>query len=260
MPLKRMTRCLAALLLLGAGSAHGGPAEDKLLACMRANIPPTLRIQQFRLESFDRSNGTRVLQGRLYAKRENNLLRAMLRLTAPVDLNGAAYLIREGEKSDEMYVYLPALGRTRRIQGGAGDGPLFGTDLSYADLKQVQNAFEGSSPAIEGQETIEGHAATLLGLTPHAESGSLYSRIRAAIDPKSCVALRVDFYEGQNIRKQLTAPVAALARSGNYWYAGEAEMKDLKLGTRTTLKITGVQGGEDVAGRFFDSRSFYLAN
>ncbi|MFW1568148.1 hypothetical protein ACEV9J_24615, partial [Vibrio parahaemolyticus] len=91
------------------GSAYAGSAEDKLLACMRANIPPTLRIQQFRLESVDRSNSTRVLQGRLYAKRENNQLRAMLRLTAPADINGASYLIREGDKSDEMYVYLPAL-------------------------------------------------------------------------------------------------------------------------------------------------------
>ncbi len=249
-----------AVLSLPCAMAVAGPAEEKLMACMRANIPPTLRIQEFQLTSTDRKGERRLLTGRLFAKRENELLRAMLKLSAPADVNGAAYLIREGAKTDEMHVYLPALNRTRRIMGGAGDGPLFGTDLSYADIKQVQNAFSGSTPLIEGREKIEGRAVTVLGVVPTAESGSRYSRIKAWIDDTSCVALKVEFLEGATTRKRLLAPAAAITKAGNYWYVNDSTMSDLKLGSKTQLKIVGVKSGEDIANRYFDARNFFLGN
>lgn len=253
----------AAMLALGitlAGFAHAGPAEDQIMACMRANIPPTLRIQEFQLSSTDRKGSARLMSGRLFARRDGELLRAMLKLTAPADVNGAAYLIREGVKSDEMYVFLPALNKTRRIMGGAGDGPLFGTDLSYADVKQVQNAFSGSAPKIEGREKIEGRAVTAMGVVPRPESKSRYSRIKAWIDDASCLALKVEFMEGATIRKRLVSPASAITKAGSYWYVADSTMTDLKLGTKTQLKITGVKSGEDIASRYFDSRNFYLGN
>lgn len=253
-------RWMAALVLssLAAGSARAGPAEDKLLDCMRANIPPTLRIQEFSLRATDRAGAARVLSGRLFAKREGDLLRTMLKLTGPADLNGAAYLMREGKGNDEMYVFLPALNRVRRITGGGSGGSLFGTDLSYADIKQLHNAFASSAPAIEGGDKIDGRPVKILGVSPSTAAGSRYSRIRAWVDEASCVALRVDFMEGKELRKQLTVPSASLAKSGSYWYAAEAQMKDLKEGSHTLLKITGVKSGEDVANRYFDPRNFYL--
>lgn len=248
---------LAALL---PGVLHAGEAEDKLMACMRANIPPTLRIQEFQLTSVDRKGDKRLLTGRLFAKRDGELLRAMLKLSAPADVNGAAYLIREGAKKDEMYVFLPALNKTRRIMGGAGDGPLFGTDLSYADIKQVQNAFNGSMPKIEARETLDGRKVAVMGVVPTAESGSRYSRIKAWIDDVSCVAMKVEFMEGAAPRKRLLAPAAALVKAGDYWYVNDSTMTDLKLGTKTQLKITGVKSGEDIANRYFDARNFFLGN
>lgn len=249
-----------ALLLCSGRLALAGPAEDKLMSCMRANIPATLRIQEFQLQTVDRKGDKRLMQGRLFAKREGELLRAMLKLTSPSDLNGAAYLMREGEKKDEMYVFLPALNKTRRITGGASDGPLFGTDLSYADIKQVHSAFTGASPKIEGREKLDGRPVTILSALPTPESGSRYSRIKAWIDDGSCVATKVEFFEGSSARKQLLAPAGAIAKSGDYWYLSESTMTDLKLGTKTQLKVTGVKSGEDVANRYFDSRNFFLGN
>ncbi len=255
----RATGMLSLLLVLAA-PVQAGPDEDKLMACMRGNIPPTLRIQEFQLTSVDQKGDKRLLTGRLFAKREKELLRAMLKLSAPADVSGAAYLIREGVKADEMYVFLPALNKTRRITGGAGDGPLFGTDLSYADIKQVQNAFSGSTPKIEAREKINSRPVTVLGVVPTPGSGSRYSRIKAWIDDASCLALKVEFMEGSTTRKRLAAPASAIAKAGDYWYVNDSTMTDLKLGTKTQLKITGVKSGEDLANRYFDSRNFFLGN
>jgi len=251
---------LASAAAMAPGLAQAGPAEDKLIACMRDNIPKTLRIQEFDLTATDRAGAARLLRGRLFAKREEGKLKAMLRLTSPADVDGSSYLMLEGEKLDQMYVFLPALNKVRRINGGSGDGPLFGTDLSYADIKQISNAFSGSSPTLEGSEKIDGRTVQRISVTPHAESGSRYRRIRAWVDETSCVALKAEFMEGETVRKRLASPAASLTKSGAYWYAAEATMSDLKEGSRTRLKVTGVKSGEDVANRYFDSRNFYVGN
>jgi len=258
--MRTLVLALAGSAALLSGAVQAGAAEDKLIACMRANIPQTLRIQEFDLTATDRAGASRLLRGRLFAKREEDKLKAMLRLVAPADVSGAAYLLLEGEKADQMYVFLPALNKVRRINGASSDGPLFGTDLSYADIKQVSNAFSGSSPTLEASEKIEGRAVKRISVVPHAESGSRYSRIRAWVDEASCVAVKAEFLEGDIVRKRLVSPTASLTKAGSYWYAGEATMSDLKEGSHTKLKVTGVKSGEDVANRYFDSRNFYVGN
>ena len=54
-------------------------------------------------------------------------------------MRDAAYLVREASdpgKEEEMYVYLPALQKVRRITGAMKDSSLFGTDLSYSGPKR----------------------------------------------------------------------------------------------------------------------------
>lgn len=245
-----------------AVAASGDPALDKVLACMRANVPSTLRIQDLELQATDRAGGTRTLKGRLYALRDHGLLRAMLRIAAPSDLAGAAYLVRESaaaSRADEMYLYLPALNRVRRIAGASAEDSFLGTDFSYNELKQIENAFNHADGKLEAPAQLDGRTVDVLAFRP-TENGSRYSLLRAWVDRKTCVALKVVFYEGAAPRKELSAPASALAQSGNYWYLTQAEMRDLKEGTRTVLRITGVTSGADLAARYFDPHSFYLGN
>lgn len=254
-------RTLAALLLAATPlTAPAAPPLDAVLACMRANIPQTLRIQSFELESVDRAGGARRLQGRLYGQRENGLLRVMLRLEGPADLRGAAYLLREAEPADEMYVFLPALNKTRRVAGGTRDNGLFGTDFSYNDLKQVHHAFAGGEMTLRGAQTLEGRPVHLLDLRPGEMAETRFDHIQAWVDSASCVALKVEFRRAGKLHKRMTAPAVELRQSGQHWYAGSALMEDLDAGTRTHLRITGVTSGEDLAGRYFNPRMFHLGN
>jgi hypothetical protein len=256
-------RCLAVTLLLTlSASAAADPAVDKIMDCMRANVPPTLRIQEIQLQATDRAGATRTMRGKLFALRDKGLVRAMLRISEPNDLAGASYLVREtGEgKADEMYMFLPAVGRSRRISGASGDGSFLGTDFSYNDIKELENAFNGADGKLEKPDQIEQRPMNVITFVPKPEQASRYSRLRAWVDQKTCVALKVDFYEGDTQRKELTAPVSALQQSGTYWYLSQATMQDLKDHTTTKLNVTGVNSGGDLASRYFDPHSYYMGN
>jgi len=256
---------IAALVVASAVSGDPLPAAtplSKVLDCMRDNVPPTVRIQEVELTSTDRAGGTRVLKGKLFAIRENGLVRSMLRISAPSDLSGAAYLVREtpADRGDEMYMFLPSVNRVRRISGASAEGALLGTDFSYNDVKQFENAYDGTEPKLEAPDNIQGRPAWVMTTKAKTGEDSRYSTVKTWIDQKTCVALKIDFFEGDKLRKELAAPATGLMQSDKYWYVSEAEMRDLKEGTKTALKVVGVTSGSDLPSRYFDAHSFYLGN
>jgi hypothetical protein len=259
-----------ALLIMAAVIASSARAEDtkKVLDCMRANVPPTLRIQEIEFAATDRSGGTRTLKGRVYTLLEKTssgggLVRAMLRINEPSQFAGAAYLVRETEDylNEGMYVFLPSVNRVRRVSGTFADGALLGTNFSYNDFKQLENAFVGSAAQLESTGKIEDRPVTVMLFKPIPNpkaQPSRYSLVRTWVDQKACMPLKADFYEGETVRKQLNASPSALRKSGDYWYLSEVEMRDLAEGTRTVLRVTGVTAGHELPGTYFNPQLFYL--
>ena len=238
------------------------PAFEKAYACMRATVPNTLRVQDIQFDSTDRTGGTRTLRGKVYAADDKGLARVSIRITEPANVSGAAYLVRErGEgKEDDMFVYLPSVGRVKHITGAFANSSLLGTDFSYAETKLIQSAFSGADGKLEAPETIDGRSVLVFSLKPKASKISPYTRVRVHMDEKTCVPLKAEFYQGEALRKQLSAPVTALKPSGKYWFLSQIEMRDLKEGSSTLIKIGNAAEVPKLNNGLFAPASFYLGN
>jgi outer membrane lipoprotein-sorting protein len=268
MRLQTPGRFARTLLLVLAGAVPVAAQADaataaSVLACMRANVPATVRVEDIELTSTDAAGNARILKGRLVIGSDNGLLRAQLRMQAPPDLAGAGYLLREGEAGtdDQMWIYLPAVRRVRRISSAGADGPLLGTDFSYGDIKSIANAFSGGEVTLApATETLDGRAMWRLDMSPKAAAMSRYSHIRVWVDQASCVALKVEFDVGNQPAKELRAPADALKRFNHYWYVSQVEARDLEQGTRTRLQIQGLTAGTPVPSGTFDPHAFLSDN
>src|SRR4051812_23331092 len=76
------------------------------------------------------------------ARRQQGLLQTMVRFSAPEELAGTAFLMREQQGgASEQYVYLSGLKRTRRIVGREREGSFMGSDFTYADMQRVDAKF-----------------------------------------------------------------------------------------------------------------------
>lgn len=187
----------------------------------------------------------------------------MLHLSAPPNLAGAAYLIREQEASEDgvardgMYVYLPAVRRVRRVTGSIADGGLMGTSFSYADFKQLQNTFGDTHSSFEGTGEVEQRPTHVRVFRPRDASEGGYSLVRSWVDQKTCVPLKAEFYEGETLRKRMTSPVKALTQVDGYWYPSVVEMHDLRQNLRTTLRVLKVTPDKALSGGYFDPKTFY---
>ncbi|WP_420466119.1 outer membrane lipoprotein-sorting protein [Panacagrimonas sp.] len=246
-------------VLLGA-TVSAAADIDQIEACMRANVPKSLQVKTFELIATDRSGGTRMLSGRLYGRLDQDLIEATLRIELPADLRGAAYLVREAEsgKGEDMFVYLPALQKVRRISGGMKDSPLFGTDLSYADVKQIAYAFTDDSLKLEREDRLEERPMWVLSMSPTPDNDSRFDRVEAWIDQQSCMVIKADFMQAGEVRKRFVSSARHLAQSGPHWYVSQGRIEDLQAQTHTDLRIVDVFSGQDLADRLFNPRMFYL--
>lgn len=249
------------LLALTLGFCSGAWADDaqKVLECMRGNVPSSLRVQDIELISTDRSQGSRSLRGKLFAQNEASRVRVMLKVSAPENLAGSAFLLREAAKVSEqgMYVYLPSVRRVRRITGEFADGALLGSDFSYQEFRHLQNSFQDLSSTLEPAELIEQRPVHVLLSVPQAGSPANTARIRSWVDQQTCVPLKVEFYQNQSLQKVLTIPVSALKRSNQRWYPAEASIRDVKAGTSSQLRVLGVESGSKISKGSFEPSLFY---
>lgn len=264
-------KAIAASIALSLMLAQAAPAQaaadpdfQKVYGCMRANVPETLRGQEIQFDSIDRTGATRTLRGKLLGKRENGLSRFVIRITAPANVAGASYLLLErGAKAeDDMFVYLPGVGRVRHVTGAFANGSLLGTDFSYADAKLIQSTFMGADGKLEAPSEIEQRPVHVVTLTPGKKTKSpAYTLVRLWLDQKTCVPLKADFYTGdQQLRKELTASPSALRQSGKYSYLSEVQMRDLKEGTKTVMKFGNIEGDVKATPTMFDPNSFFQGN
>ncbi|MGH8456073.1 MAG: outer membrane lipoprotein-sorting protein [Stenotrophobium sp.] len=262
--MKRLWVILAALILT---PAHAAETAQQVLACMHANIPSTLRVQDIELATTDSNGAVNTLKGTVYAMREpaaagRSLMRVMLHVSAPPSFAGAAYLVREETDylKDGMFVYLPSVKRVRRVTGTFADGALLGTNFSYNDFKQMENAFGDSAAKLEAPDSVDGRPAYVLQFKPRAGEASLYTSVRSWVDQKTCVPLKLNFYAGTKLRKSLTSPADALQQSGKFWYLSQVEMHDLETGTKTVLRVNHVTIGAPLSKNYFNPVSFYQGN
>lgn len=257
-----MVAGMALLISVLAWPAAAADTVESIEACMRANLPTSLQVKEFEIVATDKTGGTRTLRGRLYGRLDNGRMSATVKVDEPADLRGAAYLVRESEDGgeEEMYVYIPALQKVRRITGGMRDSSLFGTDLSYSDIKQISNALSGGALTLEKTEDLEQRPAWVLSMAPDPVSASRFDLVRAWIDQKSCMLLKADFLQDKVVRKQFRSSAKFLAQSGPHWYFTEGRIEDLQEKTSTQLRITGLLSDKDLADRLFNPRMFHVGH
>jgi hypothetical protein len=250
-----------------ASPAQAPDAAQKVLDCMRANVPKRLSVKGLELTAYDRGGGSRTLKGRLYVGRDataggRELISASLQIDLPAELKGAAYLVKETDDylRDGMFVYLPAVKRVRRVTGTFADGALLGTNFSYFDFKQLQNAFSDVSAKHEGTADVHGRQSHVLSYTVLEGTETRYTGGRLWVDQEACVVVKGEFHEaGGRIAKQFDSPPGALRRAGPTWYLAESEMREPAAGTRSTARLAKVDTQAAVPNRYFDPTLFHLS-
>jgi hypothetical protein len=237
-------------LVADAASAETQKAPSEMSGkeieqCVQQNFPDDSMVQSVKMLMKDRLGVERTLAAEMFWEKDQQtrLSNVLLVFDDPPELRGAAVLVREKKPQNDMFMFLPELGKTRRITTQMVSGNMMGTDFSYDDFQRMQGMIAGLASEREADEQVGGRAAYVTLARPAADSGSEYERIRSVIDQQTCVPLRVEFFEkgGAGPAKVLTVDPAKVSEEKSGWMPRELQMQDLANETSTRLVIEKLQ-------------------
>ena len=166
--------------------------------------------------------------------------RTLLHFTYPNDIRGTGFLVWEHpDAEDERFLYLPALGRVRRIAGSEAQESFVGSDFTYEDIggRELDDYTYTLLDAHAVWTAPDGsrHPAWILESKSRA-ADARFPRVVSTIRKDVPIAVRAEIYNRRNER-QKTFEVRRIEKVGAYWTVMAMTMADAVEGTRTDLVV-----------------------
>ncbi len=198
-----------------------------------------------RMRLFDRQGAVRERRFTLSMLRlPNREDRTLVRFTKPADIQGTGLLVWKHAKAEsERFLYLPALGRVRRIAGGESQEAFVGSDFSYEDI---------------GGQDLDAYAYELLDVNASATGpgGARYAcyKLQAkSNDPRApfpvtvslvaketLIVLHSEFFDKAGQRRK-TLDATKVEKVQGIWTILEMTMATERDRTKTELSIEAPQ-------------------
>ncbi len=123
--------------------------------------------------------------------------RTIIVFQKPASVAGTRFLTMENKGGeDDRWIFLPSLGKVRRIASAEGSGSFMGTDLSYDDISSADRDASLDAHRYLREETLDGKACHVIESVPK-DAKYQYSKMVSWIDKGSLVAWKIELY-GKN--------------------------------------------------------------
>lgn len=161
----------------------------------------------------------------------------MVEFLAPADVKGTKFLsIVEPGQEDQMWLYLPAVGRERRIAGSSAQGQFMGTDFTFEEISLSEESWKGYTPSLLPDQKVDGKICYVLKLAPTA-SGMAYTSVVLYVWQDGALPLKIEFFgKGDKLQKIMTLQDLEKTAAGA-WQPRTIKLANVAAGSSTTVKI-----------------------
>jgi outer membrane lipoprotein-sorting protein len=159
---------------------------------------------------------------------------------SPRDVAGTGYLsfsYDDEAKDDDMWLYLPAMRRVRRITGSGKNDDFMGTDFTYEDMGSRSLAKDTFT--FQREEVIDGAVCRVVEALPKDKSDP-YGRRVIWVRKDSHIIAAADYYDRQG-KLLKTLRVSGIQQIDNIWTALKMEMTNVQSNHATVIEISGIQ-------------------
>ncbi|MCL4537706.1 MAG: outer membrane lipoprotein-sorting protein [Nitrospirae bacterium] len=188
-------------------------------------------------------------------KAGSGLNKIMMVFLEPKDVKGTGLLTWEQKGGDDdQWLYLPELGKEKRIASGGKKNKFMGTDFAFEDLRPENLAAHQYNSI--GSEQIEGKDCLVIEALPAGkeEKESGYSKRKLWIRKDIFFTVKIEYYDkkGKLIKVQENKNAKNVA--GTVWRSDEIVMKNLGEEHQTSLIVQSRNVNKGLDEDFFSLR------
>jgi outer membrane lipoprotein-sorting protein len=210
-------------------------------------------ISQVTLTLISKRGTKRVRKIEIRSKEIDKKNKTLVRFHAPADVAGTGFLRLDLEEDDEeQYLYLPALGKVKRITGNQRNQRFMGTDLTYADLENgnLKNADLKRLPDVK----YAGGMVYVIEAIPKPDGDGEYGKTVSWIHKKSFVPLKVEFYD-KKLKMLKILKVKRLEKKDGNWVAMDSKIENVQKKTKTLMLINSIKFNVNLKASDFTQRA-----
>jgi len=209
------------------------------------------------LKIYDDKGNERVRQTVMASKLydQGATEKRIIRFQAPADVKGTGMLIVDYENSeDDMWIYMPALRKTRRIISGEKSKNFMGSEFSNADMAAPK--LEDFSYKMTGSELVDGTDCWKIEVSPVNEDIADefgFSRKITWVGKHDYVSRKSEYYDMDNeLFKVMTATqVKTIDPANKKAMAARMEMQNKQTGRRSVFVLEQIEFNPDVKDDYF---------
>jgi outer membrane lipoprotein-sorting protein len=130
-----------------------------------------------------------------YSKDGPNGNRVVIVFQSPANVAGTRFLTMDtASGGEDRWIYLPALGKVRRVAASEGSGSFMGTDFSYDDISIPDRDTGLDTHMFLREETFNGTACYVIQSVPK-DTGYQYSKMISWIDKNNYFIYKAEMYD-----------------------------------------------------------------
>ena len=182
----------------------------------------------------------------------------MIRFHYPADVQGTGYLqIQHHDGEDDMWIYLPALKKVRRLVANNKKDSFVGSDFSYGDI--LLPTVDTYRRQLLRSETVDGEDCYVVESVPandQIKKDYGYSKWVAWIRKSNFMEKKAEYYDaaGRLLKTQLVPEVKEVDPQAHKWWAVRREVVNHQTGHRTLLLFENIDAAKPIPEDFFTPR------
>ena len=189
---------------------------------------------------------------------KGNTEKKLIRFLSPPDIKGTGFLVFDyRDESDDKWISMPALEKTRRIISSENAKSFMGSEFSYADISLP--SLDNFIYSILGEEDIGGVPCWKISILPADDETAHengYSKKIAYIGKHDFVLRRALYFdlEGDPYKELTVGEIKELDTINHKYRILHMEMENKKNGRRAILHTDQIRFNPDVKDDYFTQR------
>jgi hypothetical protein len=241
-------------LILGVGItlfAQNTPkTAEEIVRSSRDRIKSTT-LQTRSKMTITAKNGTsseRVVDQ--YSKDGPKGARAMIVFQSPASIAGTRFLTMENSGSaDDRWIFLPSLGKVRRVAASEGSGSFMGTDFSYDDISSASRSAGADTHTILREEEYGGTTCYVIQSVPK-DSSYQYSKMIQWISKDNLITMKIELYDKKNTLVK-TAEMSGVKNIQGRLTVTVTKMTTHAAGTNTAISMDIIEYDKNIPEKVF---------
>jgi outer membrane lipoprotein-sorting protein len=244
-----------------AQNAFAAPSADDVMArnLLATKVADSTTKSTFRMINASGKERVRETDGdsKLIAGTTDN--RRLVNFLSPADIRGTkTLLIEHSNAEDDIWIYLPAMKKVRRLVASNKKDSFVGTDFSYGDV--IGYKVEEWNHKLVREENVAGRDCYVIESTPKSPqiaANTGYSKRIGWVDKESFVALRIEIYDlGGELLKKLSAEnVQKVDSINNRYQPMKLTAENVQTGHKTIIEFKDFKANVGIDDDAFTART-----